>query len=87
MSTEPKPTYTVDADTQALLEVVLNCMVTLSEAQLDEAAAQNLLTIADALAERFNISHTELEEEHHGDEIIYRPKGGIFPGDEDELSA
>jgi len=78
-----KTTYTVDEDTQNLIEIALNCLVQLSEAQLDEAAAANLITIADALAERFNITRTDLEEQHHGDEIIYKPRGGVFGDDED----
>lgn len=80
---EPTPNYTLDLDTQELVEVALNCMVQLSSAQIDEEAAENLLLIADEIALRFNITRSEIIEEQHGDEIIYKPKGGLF-NDEDE---
>ena len=79
-----KPTYDLDEDTLSLVEVALNCLVQLSEAQLDEAAASNLLVIAEELADRFSIPRTEIVEEKHGDEIIYKPKGGLFSDDDDE---
>lgn len=85
MSTEPKPTYTVDEQTQSLIEVALNCLVQLSEAQIEQNAADNILTIAEELAERFSIPRTEIIEELHEGETIYKPKGGIF-GDEDDDS-
>ena len=78
---EDLPNYELDDDTQGLVEVALNCMIQLSSAQVDEAAAENLVLIANELAARFNITVTELEEEQHGDEIIYKPKGGLFNDD------
>lgn len=86
MSDKPITTYILDDETLSLVEVALNCMVQLSEAQVDETSAENLIAIADALAERFNITPTVLEEEHHGDEIIYKPKGGIFRDEDEEES-
>ena len=57
-------------------------MVSLSEAQISEDAAQNILSIADALAIRFDINRIEVEQEVHTedgvDEVIYRPKNSIF---------
>ena len=83
------PVYLVDDDTRALIEVSLNCMVQLSEAQIDESGAEALLVIADSLAERFAINRFEVEETIHTDEdgeeeIIYKPKGGIMPDTDDE---
>lgn len=85
---EEVPIYIVDDDTRQLLEVACNCLATLAEAQVNEEAAQGLVTIADALAERFNIGH--LDQEIHTtddgeEEIILKPQGGIFPiqGDDD----
>ena len=75
---EETPKYDLDNDTQDLIEVALNCMVQLSSAQLDDTAAENLILIADEIALRFNITRTDIIEEQHGDEIIYKPKGGLF---------
>ena len=36
------------------------------------------------LADRFGINSMEVIEEKHGDEIIYKPRGGLFNDDEDE---
>jgi len=78
------PLYSnIDADTLSLLEVALNCMISLSEAQIEEPARENLLTIADEIALRFGINKMEVEELLHGDEVIYKPRGGIF-NDEEE---
>ena len=84
MQDQEPPNYDLDSETLTLIEVALNCLVQLSEAQLDEEAAQNLLAIADELAVRFNISRSEIEETLHGDEVIYKPKGGLFKDEEDE---
>jgi hypothetical protein len=86
---QPVPVYIVDDDTRALVEVALNCMVQLSQAQVDEEAAENLITIADALAERFDIDKAEVEEIVHTtddgeEEIIYKPKGGLFNDDPEQ---
>lgn len=78
-----KPIYTLDEETQALIEVALNLIVQLSEAQVDDSASENLILIADEIAHRFGVSRMDVEEEQHGDEIIYKPKGGLF-NDEDE---
>jgi hypothetical protein len=78
------PIYNLDEDTQNLIEVALNCMVQLSEAQIEETAKENLLIICDEIALRFGIARMEVVEELHGDEVIYKPRGGIF-NDDDEV--
>lgn len=80
---EEFPVYTnIDEETRSLLEAALNCLVSLSSAQITEEAEQGILGIADSLALRFAISRIEVEEEVHrtdeGDEVIYRPKDSIF---------
>ena len=79
--------YDVDDETRSLIETALNCMVTLADAQITEEAKQGLLAITDALAQRFAINAVELVEEIHsteeGEEIIYKPKGGIFQDRDD----
>jgi hypothetical protein len=79
--------YAVDDETRLLIETACNCIVALSEAQLLEESKQGLLSIADALASRFAIQALEVEEEIHstdeGEEIIYKPKGGIFQDRDD----
>jgi hypothetical protein len=76
------PVYTVDEETRSIIEAALNCMVSLSEAQISEEAAQSVLALADDLAIRFNINRIEVEQEVHTedgvDEVIYRPKNSIF---------
>jgi exonuclease V gamma subunit len=86
----PVPVYDVDEDTMELLEAALNCLVTLSESQLDENSAVALIAIADALADRFGINRHELEEttfrtDDGEEEIIYKPKGGVM-NDEDDTA-
>lgn len=85
-SEQAVPVYNVDEDTRALLEAALNCLVSLSEAQIAEESAENVIAIADALALRFAISRMEVEQEIHpteeGDEVIYRPKNSIFKSSE-----
>ena len=86
---EEFPVYIVDDATQDLLETALNCMITLSDAQIDPSAGDALAAIADSLAERFAINRFEVEETIHTDdngeeEVIYKPKGGIMPDNNDE---
>ena len=88
------PVYVVDEETIGLIEAVLNCMVSLSEAQISEDAAQSILALADDLALRFNINRIEVEQEVHTadgvDEVIYRPRDSIFKSkllDDDEPEA
>jgi hypothetical protein len=82
------PFYDVDEDTRLLIETACNCIVALSEAQLQEESKIGLIAIADSLAERFGIHSLEIEEEIHstdeGEEIIFKPKGGLFQEDEPE---
>ena len=86
--TEPQDnSYVLDDETQKLIEIALNCMVSLADAQMLEQARDDLLICADELARVFNVPHIDVVESHHGDEIIYKPKGGIFddePDDEQE---
>ena len=82
------PLYDVDDETRDLIQVVCGLVSNLAAVQLDEQARENLLTIADGLAERFAIDSIELEEQIHvgedGEEIIYKPKGGIFNEEEEK---
>ena len=86
--TEPQDnSYVLDDETQKLIEIALNCMVSLADAQMLEQAREDLRVCADELARVFNVPHIDVVESHHGDEIIYKPKGGIFddePDDEQE---
>ena len=83
--TEPNQdnSYILDEETEKLIEVALNCMVQLADAQILEQARDDLLLCADELARVFNITAQEVIEQHHGDEIIYKPKGGLFDDEED----
>ena len=76
----PPPVYTnIDDDTLQLIEVALNCMMQLSDVQMDEAARENVVLIADEIAARFAISAMHVEEEVTDDgETIYKPRGGVF---------
>jgi hypothetical protein len=85
------PIYDVDEETRALLEAALNCLISLSEAQIDENSAEGLLGLADSIAVRFAINRIEVEQEVHSedgvDEVIYKPKNSIFKSkllDDDE---
>lgn len=83
------PVYLVDDATEELLMTALNCMITLSEAQIDPMSGEALAAIADELALRFAIDRYEVEETVHTDddgkeEIIYKPKGGIMPDTEED---
>jgi hypothetical protein len=75
--------YEVDDDTRLLIETACNCIIALSEAQLQEESKIGLIAIADSLAERFAIDAVELIEHHHqtedGEEVLLAPKGGVFP--------
>lgn len=79
--------YDVDDETRQLIETACNCIIALSEAQLQEESKIGLVAIADALAERFAIDAIELEEHHHqteeGEEVLLAPKGGVFPDPEE----
>jgi len=84
--TEPNDqnnSYILDEETQKLIEIALNCMVQLADAQMLDQAREDLMLCADELARVFNIPHVDVVEQHHGDEIIYKPRKGIF-GDEEE---
>ena len=82
--TEPNDnSYVLDDETQKLIEIALNCIVSLADAQMLEQSRDDLLVIADELARVFNIPHIDVVESHHGNEIIYKPKGGIFDDEED----
>lgn len=77
-SVEP-PVYALDAATLELVEIALNCMVQLGDAQMDTVSRDNLLLIADEIAARFAITSYHVEEEITDDgETIYKPRGGVF---------
>lgn len=88
-NTPEKIVYTnIDADTIALIEVALNCMNTLADAQMLEQSRDDLLTIADELGFRFGIAALELEDTGEVDEQgekIYKPLGGVFNDEDDGL--
>jgi hypothetical protein len=75
--------YIVDEDTARLLEVVVGMIHMLGNTQVDEAARDNCFVIAQELAERFGVPDDEIEVEEiiHGDEVLYKPRGGVM-GDE-----
>ena len=84
--TEPQDnSYVLDDETLKLIEIALNCMVQLADAQILEQAREDLLLCADELARVFNVPHIDVVESHHGDEIIYKPRGGVF-GDEPDTA-
>ena len=83
MSEENKHTpYEVDSETRSLIAVACELIIQLADAQVDDTASENLVVIADELADRFGIQHMEVEQETHGDEVIYKPKGGLFNDDD-----
>ena len=84
---ETYPIYIVDDETRSIIEAALNCLVTLADTQILEEGADAILGIADAIADRFGIQTVELEDVSHttddGDEIIYKPKSGLFNDNDD----
>jgi hypothetical protein len=84
---EDTPVYILDDETTLLIESALNCMITLADAQIDEAGKESLELIADELAARFGIgSYKVLETVHTSDdgeeEVIYSPLDGLGLGDD-----
>lgn len=82
------PIYDVDDDTLDLIEVCVNILHNAAIMQVNEEARQNLHIIADSLAQRFALDSIEVEEQVHeteeGQELIYKPKGGIFDEEDSE---
>jgi len=83
------PVYILDSNTEELVVVALDALITLSDSQVDDASCAALQVIADTLAERFGINHYEVIETIHTDdqgneEIIYKPRGGVLPQDPTE---
>ena len=78
--------YAVDEDTEALLSVVVGMLNMLAQTQVDETARENCLIIAQELADRFMLDGEDIEVEEiiHGDEILYRPRGGVMGDEEPE---
>ena len=79
--------YSLDPHTHDLIEIACNCLVTLSEAQISEESAANLIAIADSLAERFSIGRLaqEIHQTDDGDEeIIFKPSEALFPEEPEE---
>jgi len=85
---QEQPIYDVDEETRLLIETACNCIMALSEAQIQEESKIGLMAIADELTERFALDAVELEEHHHstdeGEEIVLAPKGGVFPDSDDD---
>lgn len=78
--------YDLDPETHELMEVALNCLVSLADAQIQEESRTGIMAIAEQLAETFRIRRLDAEV-HAGDdgeEIIYRPPADLFTRDEDE---
>ena len=76
--------YVVDDDTARLLEVVIGMIHMLATTQMEETSRENCHIIADELAERFAITlagDIEVEEIIHGDEVLYKPRGGVMGDD------
>ena len=86
-----KIVYTnIDSDTLQLIEVALNCMNTLADAQLLEQGRDDLITIADELGFRFGMAALQLEDTGEQDadgEKIYKPLGGVFNDEDADDSA
>lgn len=63
----------VDDDVKEMIEAALNCMMVVADAQLSDESAQALQSIADALAEEFDIEkiNTEVVEgtDENGDTV------------------
>ena len=79
--------YVVDDDTSRLLEVVIGMIHMLATTQMEETSRENCHIIADELAERFAITlagDIEVEEIIHGDEVLYKPRGGVMGDDAPE---
>lgn len=79
--------YVVDDDTARLLEVVIGMIHMLATTQMEETSRENCHIIADELAERFAITlagDIEVEEIIHGDEVLYKPRGGVMGDDAPE---
>ena len=78
--------YVVDEDTEALLNVVVGMLRMLAQTQVDENARENCFIIAQELADRFVLEGEDIEVEEiiHGDEILYRPRGGVMGDEEPE---
>ena len=86
---EPQPfegAYSVDEDTENLLNVVVGMLQMLAQTQVDEGARENCFIIAQELADRFMLTAEDIEVEEilHGDEILYRPRGGVMGDEEPE---
>lgn len=82
------PIYDVDDDTLDLIEVCVSVLHNAAIMQVNEEARQSLHIIADSLAQRFALDSMEVEEQVHetedGQELIYKPKGGIFDEEDTE---
>ena len=81
---EETPIYEIDEDTQDLVHTAIGCINTLASTQFGEEHRKNLAIIADELAYRFGIDSMEVEELQYGDEILYKPRGGVFQDEEPE---
>ena len=82
--------YIVDDDTADLLATAIGVLQMMSQVQMGEDHRENLLIIADEIQARFAIEKDSItveeivtsDPETGEEEILYRPKGGVF-GDDD----
>lgn len=70
MAQDNTPNYEVDDETRELLEACLNMVAQASSMQVTEEGAEGLISIADAIAERFNIASHDItvQEADNGEE-------------------
>lgn len=75
-----KTRYQLDDQTREYLEVALNCVVSVADAQIDDVSHQGLIVIAETLADTFGIPRyqAEVHNTEDGEEVIYRPPSDLF---------
>lgn len=76
--------YILDDDTADLVATAIGVLQMTAGVQLGEDHRENLMIIAEELAQRFGlVEDINVEEVTHGDEILYKPLGGVMGDDED----
>lgn len=78
--------YVIDDDTADLLGTAVGIIQMTATLQMGEEHRENLMIIADEIAARFAIDRDSItvEEVIHGDEILYKPRGGVMGDEEPE---
>ena len=87
--------YVIDDDTADLLASAIGIIQMTAGLQLNQEARDNLHIIADAIQERFAIEQDSITVEEQivtnpdtgEEEILYKPKGGVFGDDEEPEQA